>query len=422
MVNYDVIIIGGGAAGFFAAINIAEQNKHLKVAILERGKTGLQKVKVSGGGRCNVTHAEFMPNGLVKNYPRGEKELLGPFHQFMTGDTMDWFEKRGIQLKIEDDGRIFPVTDSSQTIIDCFIKETKKHKVEVFYNHSVNAIEYQNETWHLTTSEGDFTSEKLVVATGSNPKIWQLLENLGHTILQPVPSLFTFNIKDERIKDIPGVVVNHVFAKVLNKVSPFGDMSRRDREDDLVSEGPLLITHWGMSAPAILKLSAFGALELAKREYKFQIEINFIRQSFKDCLEQLKSIKQQLSKKTVFKSVQFDLPKRLWQQLVMASEIKEGKRWADLNRQQLESLTAQLTRAVFNVDGKSTFKEEFVTAGGVDLKEINFKTFESKLHPGLYFAGEVINVDAVTGGFNFQNAWTGAFIVAKSISEWNIRC
>ncbi|MGM5469493.1 NAD(P)/FAD-dependent oxidoreductase [Flavobacteriaceae bacterium LMO-SS05] len=402
MNTYHVIIVGGGAAGFFAAINIAEQNQNLKVAILERGNTGLQKVKVSGGGRCNVTHAEFIPQELVLNYPRGEKELLGPFHQFMTGDTMEWFEKRGVTLKIEDDGRMFPVSDSSQTIIDCFLKEAKTYNIDILYNHSVKTIENQNQIWHLSTSEGEFKTEKVVIATGSNPKVWQLLENLGHSISQPVPSLFTFNIKDARIKDIPGVVVQNVEVKVLGA--------------DLVSEGPLLITHWGMSAPSILKLSAFGALELAKMEYKFTIEINFIRQTFEDCLDQLKDLKQQLSKKTVFKSVQFDLPKRFWQQLVLASEMNTETRWADMNKAQLEGLANQLTKARFQVDGKSTFKEEFVTAGGVDLKEVNFKTFESKLNPGLYFAGEVLNIDAVTGGFNFQNAWTGAYIVAKSIS------
>ena len=403
MSYYHVIIVGGGAAGFFAAINIAEQNPNLKVVILERSKKGLQKVKVSGGGRCNVTHAQFIPQELVLNYPRGEKELLGPFHQFMIGDTIAWFEKRGVQLKIEDDGRMFPVTDSSQTIIDCFLKEAQKHKVEILYNHSVKAIDKRNDTWHLNTSEGDFSSDKLVIATGSNTKIWQLLEQLGHSISPPVPSLFTFNIKDKRIKYIPGVVAQNVEVKVL--------------ETDLVSEGPLLITHWGMSAPVILKLSAFGALELAKRNYKFQIEINFIRLTFESCIEHLKELKQDLSKKTVYKSVQFELPKRLWQQLVLASSINGQTRWADMNKQQLENLAEQLTRAIFNVDGKSTFKEEFVTAGGVDLKEINFKTFESKLFPNLYFAGEVMNIDAITGGFNFQNAWTSAYIVSKSISK-----
>ena len=403
MIKKDVIVVGGGAAGFFAAINIAEQNPKLKVAILERGKEGLQKVRISGGGRCNVTHAEFIPSELVLNYPRGEKELLGPFHQFMTGDTIEWFEKRGVELKIEEDGRMFPISNSSQTIIDCFLNEAKKHKVEVLYNHSVKSIQKEENLWNLEASQGDFSAEKLLIATGSNPKIWKLLENLGHTISQPVPSLFTFDIKDERIKDIPGVVVLNVEIKVLGT--------------DLWSEGPLLITHVGMSAPSILKLSAFGAIELAKRNYNFEIEVNFVRQAFDDCLDLLKELKHELAKKSVFKSTQFELPKRLWHKLVVASDMDKETRWADLNRQQLENLASQLTQAVFKVDGKSTFKEEFVTAGGIDLKEINFKTFESKLHSNLYFAGEIINVDAVTGGFNFQNAWTGAYIVAKSISE-----
>lgn len=403
MIKKDVIIVGGGAAGFFAAINIAEQNPNLKVAILERGKEGLQKVRISGGGRCNVTHAEFTPSELVLNYPRGEKELLGPFHQFMTGDTIDWFQKRGVELKIEEDGRMFPVTDSSKTIVDSFLNEAKNHKVEVLYNHAVKAIQNKESFWELETSQGNFTSEKLLITTGSNPKIWSILEYLGHTISQPVPSLFTFDIKDERIKDIPGVVVQNVEVKVL--------------ETNLWSEGPLLITHVGMSAPSILKLSAFGAIELAKRNYKFKIEVNFIKQSLEDCLDMLKELKHELAKKTVYKSTQFELPKRLWQKLVLASHINRENRWADLNKVQLENLASQLTKAVFKVEGKSTFKEEFVTAGGVNLKEINFKTFESKLHNNLYFAGEVINVDAVTGGFNFQNAWTGAYIAAKSISE-----
>ena len=342
-----------------------------------------------------------MPSELVLNYPRGEKELLGPFHQFMTGDTIDWFEKRGVVLKIEDDGRMFPESNTSQTIIDCFLNEAKKYHVEILYSHSLKTMHQADNLWHLETTEGLFKTKNVVITTGSNPKIWNLLEELGHTILQAVPSLFTFNIKDERINDIPGVVSSNVEVHIV--------------DSNLYSEGPLLITHWGMSAPAILKLSAFGALELAKKNYKFHIEINFIKKSFEDCLDLLKQKKQELAKKSIYKSAQFELPKRLWQKLVLASKIEMESRWGDLNKFQLESLAAQLTKAIFDVEGKSTFKEEFVTAGGVDLKEVNFKTFESKLFKNLYFAGEVLNIDAVTGGFNFQNAWTSGYIVAKSI-------
>ena len=403
--DLDIIIIGGGAAGFFAAINIAEQNPNQTIAILERGKTGLQKVKISGGGRCNVTHAEFIPSELIENYPRGKKELLGPFHRFMTGDTIAWFEERGIALKIEEDGRMFPVSNSSQTIIDCFLNEAKKYNVELLYNHSVKTVIINKDKFIVKTTQGNLSANKIIMATGSNPKIWNLLSDLGHTIVSPVPSLFTFDIKDGRIKDIPGVVAKDVEVRVV--------------DTDLISEGPLLITHVGMSAPSILKLSAFGAVELAKLNYNFKISVNFIRYDIESCVEYLKSAKQEYSKKTVLNSVQFDLPKRLWKKLVLASNIQETERWADLNKVQLETLANQLTNAVFQVIGKSTFKEEFVTAGGVDLKEINFKTFESKRIPNLYFAGEVMNVDAVTGGFNFQNAWTSAFIVSKAVSKSN---
>ena len=397
----DILIVGGGASGFFAAINIAEQHPNLKVAILERGKEVLTKVKVSGGGRCNVTHAEFIPQELVSNYPRGERELLGPFYTFMTGDTIAWFEKRGVALKIEEDGRIFPVSNSSQTIIDCFINEARTHNVEVLTNHPVISIVYDDNNWLVNTKTDSFTCQKLVIATGSNPKIWNLLQELGHSVSSPVPSLFTFNIKDNRIKDIPGVVAKNVSVKVV--------------DSNLETEGPLLITHWGMSAPSILKLSAFGALELAKRNYKFSIEVNFVNLNYENVISRLNDIKKELNKKKVINYAQFDLPKRLWHQLVLASEINLETRWADCTKAQIENLANQLTSAIFKVDGKSTFKEEFVTAGGVNLKEVNFKTFESKLHKNLYFVGEVLNIDAVTGGFNFQNAWTGAYIVSRNI-------
>ncbi|WP_290699652.1 NAD(P)/FAD-dependent oxidoreductase [Lacinutrix sp.] len=401
MIEQDVIVVGGGASGFFAAINIAEQNPEAKVTILERGKDVLTKVKVSGGGRCNVTHAEFIPQDLVVNYPRGEKELLGPFHTFMTGDTIAWFEERGVELKIEDDGRMFPVSNSSQTIIDCFLAEAKKHNVELLKNNPVVSIAHQESNWIVNTKNANFTCKKLIIATGSNPKIWNILENLGHTVSAPVPSLFTFNIKDDRIKDIPGVVAKNVTVKVV--------------DTNLESNGPLLITHWGMSAPSILKLSAFGALDLAERDYKFAIEVNFIDTNNDIAISQLNDIKKELNKKKIINYTQFNLPKRLWHQLVLASGIDLETRWADCNKVQIDNLANQLTCAVFNVDGKSTFKEEFVTAGGVNLKEVNFKSFESKLLKNLYFTGEVLNIDAVTGGFNFQNAWTGAYIVSQNI-------
>jgi len=402
MKSYDVIIIGGGAAGYFGAINIAAQDPELRIAILERGKEVLTKVKVSGGGRCNVTHAEFDPKELVKNYPRGQKELLGPFHTFMTGDTIAWFEERGVSLKIEEDGRMFPASDSSQTIIDCFLKEVDNYGIDVLTSSSVKTIE-KHTSWVVKTNDTSFECEKLLIASGSNSKVWHMLESLGHTIISPVPSLFTFDITDARIKDIPGVVAKNVEIHVVGT--------------NLYSEGPLLITHVGMSAPAILKLSAYGAIDLAKMNYQFQIKINFIRIEEEKCLEHLKEIKQDYSKKMVQNSVQYNLPKRLWKSLVKAAEIPEDGRWADMNREQLMNLKDQLTKAIFDVHGKSTFKEEFVTAGGVDLKEINFKSFESKLHKNLYFAGEVLNIDAVTGGFNFQNAWTGAYIAAQHIAN-----
>ena len=401
----DVIVIGGGAAGFFSAINIAVLNPELSVLILERGSEGLQKVKISGGGRCNVTHAQFIPTELTTNYPRGEKELLGPFHQYMTGDTMKWFEDRGIELKIEDDGRVFPVSNTSQTIIDCFINEANRLNIQILYNHSVKSISKKGDNWLVNTDNSDFCCSKILVTTGSNPKIWNLMDQLNHTIIKPVPSLFSFDIKDDRINSIPGVVVEDVKVSVVNS--------------KLSTDGPLLITHKGLSAPSILKLSAFGALELAAMDYQFNISINFIKTSYNECLSQLKVVKSDLSKKMVVNHSLFEIPKRLWKELVLYSGIETNTTWADINKSQLNELSIQLTSSIFKVNGKSTFKEEFVTAGGVDLKEINFKTFESKINPNLFFAGEILNIDAVTGGFNFQNAWTGAYIASKSISDFS---
>ena len=399
--NFDIIIVGGGAAGFFTAISIVEKNPKLKVAILERGAEVLQKVRISGGGRCNVTHACFEPNELVKFYPRGEKELRGPFHQFGSGDTVEWFEKHGVELKTEADGRMFPVSNSSQTIIDCFLTATQKLGITVLTGQSVQSIFKKDVFWKIETQSDNYIAEKLVLATGSNPKIWEMLQTFGHAVVSPVPSLFTFNIKDSRIKELPGVA-----AQVTVKV----------KDTKLSSTGPLLITHWGMSGPAILKLSAWGARILHDKNYQFTIFVNWLNdEDTADVEKKLKNLKQEHAKKSVSKKSPFELTNRLWESLVLASGIEAETKWADLSKIQLQNLANQLTNGTFLVNGKSTFKEEFVTAGGIDLKEINFKTMESKLHENLYFAGEIVNIDAITGGFNFQNAWTSGFIVASAV-------
>lgn len=398
------VVVGGGAAGFFAAIRSAELNPDAEVVLLERGKSVLGKVKISGGGRCNVTHACWTPQELVRHYPRGERELLGPFHHFACGDTVDWFEKRGVQLKIEEDGRMFPVTDDSQTIIDCLWSSAKRAGVQVLTGQRVDdfVFDKNKNCWKITSEENVLLADKLMIASGSNPRMWQQLAKLGHTIVEPVPSLFTFNIKDKRIKDLLGISVPNAHIQIKNS--------------KLEANGALLITHWGMSGPAILKLSAWGARELAELKYQFTITVNWINREANSVEEEIRNLKEENAKKLVAKYAQFDLPGRLWQRLVNAAGIPDDKRWADLNKQEMQTLGRQLYSADFQVNGKSTFKEEFVTAGGVDLREVHFKTFESKLFPGLYFAGEVLNIDAITGGFNFQAAWTGGWIAGEAMA------
>lgn len=420
---YDLIIIGGGAAGFYAAIQAASKNPKLEIAIFERGKTVLGKVKVSGGGRCNVTHAEFNPSELVANYPRGNKELLGPFHTHCTGDVMAFFEERDVPLKIEEDGRIFPQSNSSQSIIDCFLKEVDRLGIAVLKNSSVVSFLplNGNDGWQITTRNKDYKCKKLLIATGSNPKIWSRLKEMGHTIIAPVPSLFTFNIKDKRIEGIQGLSTNveiqvppkkHYNPKIVVPLK-----SKVKERPVLESQGPLLITHWGMSGPAVLKLSAWGANILEAYHYNFRINVNWVPEYTTEMLEQvLVQIKMVEAKKTIVRTNAVDVPRRLWINLTQACDISKELKWADTSKETLKKLAEQLTKCSFKVEGKSTFKEEFVTAGGVDLKEIDFKTFKSKKLPNLYFAGEVINVDAITGGFNFQNAWTGAYIAANAIA------
>ena len=399
-----VIIIGGGAAGYFTAINAKELNPELNITILEKGKEVLQKVKISGGGRCNVTHACFDPKELTKFYPRGEKELLGPFHQFMTGDTFEWFENQGVPLKIEEDNRVFPEANTSQAIIDCFQNAVDNLGITVLKNHGVNSIYQQNEKWIINTKNQNFEADFVVVAAGSSKKVWDLCKTLDHTIIEPVPSLFTFNIKDKRIIDLGGISVPNAEVTLVGT--------------NLENSGPLLITHWGLSGPAILKLSAFGARILADKNYQYNVLVNWLGQDTDSVFDELQQLKKSQAKKQVnLKSPFSDIPRRLWERLVAASEIKNNQNWADLSNKQLQNLANQLTKGLFNANGRTTFKEEFVTAGGIDLKEINFKRFESKKHKNLFFVGEVLNIDAVTGGFNFQNAWTGGFICANAIAE-----
>jgi len=397
-----VVVIGGGAGGFFAAINLAESNPEVAVTILEKSAHVLGKVKVSGGGRCNVTHACFVPKDLVKFYPRGNKELLGPFHQFMTGDTMEWFENRGVPLKMEDDNRVFPTSNSSQSIIDCFLGEVKRLGITVKRNCGVTEITKAADSWQLKTSFGNLEADAVIVASGSSKLVWGMLEKLGHSMVEPMPSLFTFNTKDTRLRDLSGLVASSVEVKINGT--------------KLKERGPLLVTHWGMSGPAILKLSSVGARILHEKQYKFSISVDWcfeydeedVREAFIDMKEN--NPKQQLQKTRLF-----ELPKRLWFAFLNYCQIPEDKNWADISKKEMNKLIETLKRGQFSVNGKSTNKEEFVTCGGIDLKDINFKTFESKLQPNLFIVGECLNIDALTGGFNFQAAWTGGYIAGKSI-------
>lgn len=399
-----VIIIGGGAAGFFAAINMAEINPELDVTILEKSGKVLQKVKVSGGGRCNVTHACFDPKELTEYYPRGKKELLGPFHTFMTGDTIEWFDKKGVPLKIEEDLRMFPESNSSQTILDCFTESAEQAGVKVLLNQNVIKIDKGDDQFIIETKHTQFTADRLLIASGGNARIWEIIQSLGHHIIQPVPSLFTFNIKDPILEDIPGISVPDAHISIEGGL--------------FESNGPLLITHWGLSGPGVLKLSSLAAIHLAGLNYHFSVSVNWLNLPYEEVFKYLKNQRNQHPKKNVqLKSCYEQISKRLWSKFVVAAKINPKQNWSDLSNQQLESLSEKLTKTELTSHGKTTFKEEFVTAGGVDLKEVNFKRFESRILDNLFFAGEVLNIDGLTGGFNFQNAWTGAYIAAKTIAN-----
>lgn len=398
-----VIVLGGGAAGFFGAIACAQENSRCEVVILEKTRQLLTKVKISGGGRCNVTHACFDPAQLVKYYPRGGQALRGPFTCFQPKDVIAWFEAKGVKLKVESDGRMFPVTDRSETIIDCLMKQAKECGIEVRTECNIITIEKSDNGYNLVSSLGEnIHADVLLISTGSASKIFELLHQLGHRIIPSVPSLFTFNVPDSPLLELAGVSVPDVMAKIEGT--------------SLIQEGPILVTHWGFSGPAILKLSAWGARILYDLKYQATLSINWLprmtQEEIRSCLEETKGSS---PAKQMKNECPFPLPRQLWKKLIDLSGIPQELKWVAASKKHFNQLILHLQKSRFNIHGKSTYKDEFVTCGGVSLDEINFKTMESRICPGLYFAGEALDIDGVTGGFNFQNAWTTSWIAGKSI-------
>ena len=404
--NQRIVIAGGGAAGFFAAIACAEAAPDNEVILLEATAHPLAKVRVSGGGRCNVTHACFEPRELVKRYPRGSRELLGAFHRFQPRDTIAWFAERGVELKTEEDGRMFPTTDRSETIVECLSRAAEQARVRVRLKTALLDAQPPRATversaaevsrFRLWLSGGEaLDCDRLLIATGGNRSSagWQIAAKLGHTIEPAVPSLFTFHVEDARTRDLAGVVAPHVQVTVLGT--------------RLKEEGPLLITHWGMSGPAILKLSAWGARELHACDYRFRLHVNWIAGATREAAQAaFVRAREETPRRHVSNTPMFFLPQRLWTRLAESAAIGAEVAWTSLSKKAALALAEQLTASEFAVAGKSLNKEEFVTCGGVRLSEVDFRTMESRLQPGLHFAGEALDIDGVTGGFNFQAAWT----------------
>ena len=413
-----LLVIGGGAAGFFCAVNAARMNSNLQVTILEKSNKLLSKVKVSGGGRCNVTHACFEIEQMIRNYPRGNNFLKKAFHQFFTSDTIEWFSKRGVKIKGEADGRMFPVTNSSQTIIDCLMREANECGVQIIMNAEVKNIHESNNCFHLSVSDnkllsadyGLWTADFVCIATGGYPKsaMFDWLKLLGHTIEDPVPSLFTFNTPDHPIIKLMGVSVPQARVRIV--------------EDKLEQSGPVLITHWGLSGPAVLKLSAWGARELAKRNWTFTVRVNWVPEYDEPTVrKKIQSLRSDSPTQKIISKNFFGLPQRLWEFFLSESEIKPEWNWADLPAKSQNKLIINLLQFEMRVKGKTTFKEEFVTAGGIKLSEIDANTMMSKKVKNLFFAGEVMDVDGVTGGFNFQHAWTSGFISGRAVAASSLR-
>lgn len=405
MKKADIIIIGAGAAGIFAAINVAEANPGKKVLVVEKSPKLLAKVKVSGGGRCNVTNVCTLPSELVKNYPRGNKKLKQAFTEFGTTDTVNWFLERGVELHAEADGRMFPITNSSQTIIDCLLGECDKHGIEILTRISIERIEKQEDIFHLSTNSADkLACQKLLISTGGSNKIegYHWLEKLGHSINPPVPSLFTFNLTDKTITNLSGLSVPDAEVKIAGT--------------KLSHRGPLLITHWGLSGPAVLKLSAWGARTLQEKEYQYTVLVNWLSGAKEpEVRKMLQEFQQENPLKKVAGTPPFQLPRRLWEYLCSKSGVDSEIRWNNFSGKNFNKLVNNLVCDEYAASGKTTFKEEFVTCGGIKLGEVNMETMESRVCPGLYFAGEVLDIDGVTGGFNFQAAWTTAYLAAKAM-------
>ena len=401
-----IVVIGGGAAGFFAAITCAIAHRHTQVILLEAGTTFLSKVRISGGGRCNVTHHCFDPVQLIQYYPRGGKALRGAFTRFQPQDTVVWFESQGVKLKTEADGRMFPVTDNSETIVNCLVNSAIEAGVKLQNQTPVRSIKKNVNQFDIELKTGAIlNSDRVLIATGSNPLGYRWAKELGHTIETPVPSLFTFNLKDNRLQDLAGVSVGNVRVSLVNA-------------DKIIQEqtGPLLITHWGLSGPAILKLSAWGARILHENQYQMSLVINWVSEYNSEFVrQQLLSFKSENFRKKIVNYFPFPLAKRLVYNLVIAAGITADTSWGELSKRKLEQLLQELTKGQYKIQGKGIFKEEFVTCGGVSLKEIDFKTMASKICPGLYFAGEILDIDGVTGGFNFQSAWTTAWLAGKAM-------
>lgn len=402
------MIIGAGAAGVFCAVNAAENLPHATFAVLESTQSLLAKVKISGGGRCNVTHHCFEPSTLIRNYPRGAQELRGAFTKFQPRDTVQWFAERGVALKVEDDGRMFPVTDSSMTVIQCLLNQADRLGVSIQKGRKVVGVTRdESGTFHLRTKDEQvIVCRKLMIATGSSPDGHELAKQLGHTITPLAPSLFTFKITDPRLAGFAGVSFPAAELQLL---------TREEKSAKHSFSGPLLITHWGLSGPAVLKLSAFAAHDLYRCGYKAELKINFLGMAFEQAEKILRDYTGEHPKRAVQTNSPFAaVPQRWWAHLCGLVGIAEDGRCAELRAEHRRLLVSWLTQGSYEVSGKGVFKDEFVTAGGVALNEVDFRTMESRIVPGLYFAGEVLNIDGITGGFNFQNAWTTAVLAARA--------